>query len=327
MRQLPLFSSQPQSEAEISPQTPFGATFDLFRAFLKRSGKTANTIKSFMSDLNLVTDYTDPQRPVTSFKTSDLEKFLHWLENERTDAEGIRIPCSRKSYARRVTTLKVYFKWLRGLKAVPHDPAEAILQRSGPAPLSQVLSFDQIHDVIEAAQTFRKGDIQDYRPEFVFRMIVETGIKKSEFMRLIPADIDRTNPRNPILTVRHKARNVYRERRIDLDPDLIKLLDLYREQYPPKPDKDALITCTGRNLEYILKDLGEAAGISGEDVPYAERVKLSFEVLRWTCAVRDYRLGMEERDLREKLGLSEVSWYETSSKIRRLDEALSRQQA
>ncbi|MCA9913292.1 MAG: hypothetical protein KC496_08075 [Anaerolineae bacterium] len=46
--------------------------------------------------------------------------------------------------------------------------------------------------------------------------------------------------------------------------------------------------------------------------------KLSFEGMRWTMAVRDWRSGMEEETIREKMGLSATSWYETSNKIRRL---------
>jgi integrase/recombinase XerD len=42
---------------------------------------------------------------------------------------------------------------------------------------------------------------------------------------------------------------------------------------------------------------------------------LSFEMLRWTCAVRDRRAGMKEETLRHKLGLSEVTWHETWPKI------------
>ena len=46
--------------------------------------------------------------------------------------------------------------------------------------------------------------------------------------------------------------------------------------------------------------------------------RLSFEMLRWTCAVRDRRAGMKEETLRHKLGLSEITWYETWPKIEKL---------
>jgi len=48
------------------------------------------------------------------------------------------------------------------------------------------------------------------------------------------------------------------------------------------------------------------------------RLQVGFETLRWTSAVRDYKTGMKEEQLRLKMGLSKVSWRETSDKIQRL---------
>src|SRR5690606_23819050 len=135
-----------------------------FIEHLQKGGKSEHTLKAFRSDLLLVGEYLGENVPVGNFTTSMLNNFLSWLEN------GRGVPCSRKSYARRVTTLKVYFKWLHGIGAIIHDPAKAVLQRSGPAPLSEVLSDQQIRDVIDFAQTLRKGEVQDYRPEMLFRL-------------------------------------------------------------------------------------------------------------------------------------------------------------
>lgn len=299
-RQLPLFPSQPTQPDEINKQTPLKATFEHFRGYLAKEGKSEHTVKAFMGDMNLLAEYSGEDTPVGDYLTSHLNEYLHWMEFDRG------VSCSRKTYARRVTTLKVYFKWLRNLNAIPHDPAKSVLQRSGPAPLSQVLTPQQVDDVLRAAQAVKKGDHVDFRPEFLFRLLLQTGIKKSETERLLLTDIDRSNEEQPIVMIRHKAKNVYKERRIALDSTLLPLLDLYVAQYEIK---DLIFTCTTRNLEYILTDLGKAA-----DVPF----KLSFEGLRWTMAVRDWRSGMEEESIREKMGLSATSWYETSNKIRRL---------
>ncbi len=141
----------------------------------------------------------------------------------------------------------------------------------------------------------------------LFRLVVDTGIKKSEAMRLTPKDIDRSNSDHPILVIKHKSpRDVYKERKIELDPGWLTLLDRYLMQYHPQ---DTIFDCTARNLEYILTDIGEGAGIP---------TKLSFEMLRWTCAVRDFRAGVEPDTIRDKLGLSEISWYETHNKIKKL---------
>lgn len=302
-RQLTLFPNQPQKPEDISKQTPLGATIELFVENLRQEGKSEHTLKAFRADMQLLAEHSHAETPVGQFSTTGLNTFLHWLEY------GRGVPCSRKSYARRVTSLKVYFKWLHGLGALVYDPAKSILQRSGPAPLSQVLNWEQQQATIEAARLMKKGNSQDYRPELILRLLLETGIKKSETAKLTPADIDHLNPHQPFILVKHTVQdNQYKERRIGISTELLAVLEAYLMQYrPPK----TLFTCTTRNLEYILTDIGEKA-----DVPF----KLSFENLRWTMAVIDWRAGYEEEYIREKMGLSKISWYETSHKIKRLIE-------
>jgi integrase/recombinase XerD len=302
IRQLPLFQHDPTTTADISKGTPLNRTLGLFQEHLTKEGKSTHTITAFHADLQLLLEYQGDDIPIGQYTTSDLDAFLHWLEYERD------VPCSRKSYARRVTTLKVYFKWLHQIGAITHDPAKAILQRSGPAPLSEALTPSQIHAAVAFSQTlkFKRTSEQDTRPELLFRLLLDTGIKKNEVMAITPAHIDRLNPQRPLLNVRFKARNVFKERVIDLDPEWLKLFDLYMAQYMPK---ETIFNCTSRNLEYILTDMGQ-----GIDLPF----KLSFEIMRWTCAVRDFRAEMDEDHIRQKLGLSEISWYETGAKIKRL---------
>ena len=46
--------------------------------------------------------------------------------------------------------------------------------------------------------------------------------------------------------------------------------------------------------------------------------QVGFEALRWTAAVRDFRTGTSEEQLRKKMGLSKISWRETREKIYQL---------
>ena len=71
-----------------------------------------------------------------------------------------------------------------------------------------------------------------------------------------------------------------------------------------------MFTCTARNLEYVLRDIGDEAGL--------ERGLLSFENLRWVSALRDWNAKVEPDDIRQKLGLSKVTWRETKSKLEKL---------
>ncbi len=305
-RQISLFAQAPHSADDIDGRTGLAATFDLFAAFLRGEGKMENTIKAFIGDLRLLAEFTGGALPLAELGAACLERFLQWMEYERG------VPCSQKTYARRVTTLKVYCKWLHDLGALADDPAQSIRQRSGPAPLSDALTDAQVRDCIAAAAEFKRGAEPDYRPAFLFQLLLQTGIKKAECGRLRLRDISRGGKDEAELCVRHKARDVYKERRIILDAETLRLLDSYARQYGVE---DQLFNCTTRNLEYILTDIGARAA-----VPF----KLSFEVMRWTMAVRDYRAGVDEKLIREKLGLSRQSWYETGDKVRRLAAMLRR---
>ncbi len=299
LRQLPLLPDD--SEHALTHFSPFSAAVEPFLEYLRQEGRSPHTISAFQSDLRLVTEFFGEDMPLGEFTTSQLNRFMEWIES------GRGVPCSRKTYARRVTTLKVFFKFLKSESVLPYDPAEALLQRSGAAPLQPVLSDDAIARLLSQTAQLRLADKPDARPDLLVRLLLDTGIKKSEAMHLTRDHIQRDDPQQPVLIVRHKKpNNVYKERRIPLDPDWLNVLDEYLEQYELE---DTIFDCTARNLEYVLRDTAKGAGI--ED-------RVSFEILRWTSAVRDYRRGMDLEKLREKMGLSRISWRETSDKIVRL---------
>lgn len=301
VRQLPLFPDQPASPDDLNRHSPFKHTLALFQTHLMQSGKTEHTVKAFTSDLHLLAERAGEATAIGEFTTTTLSDFMRWLEH------GRGIPCSRKSYARRVTTLKVYFKWLHEIGAIPYDPAVPILQRSGQAPLADILDERETAMALSYADTLRIAEKPDARPALILRLLLATGIKKAEAARLSPKDVLRIAKGQAILLVKHSSpKDVYKERRIEIDGELLDVLDEYLGQYRVE---DTLFTCTPRNLEYILADIGVGAGLDK---------KPSFEMLRWMAALRDYQAGMDADAIREKLGLSKISWVETFAKIKRL---------
>lgn len=295
--QLPLFPQD--GEQILTRHSAIGDAVAPFQHHLRQEGRSPHTISAFTSDLGLVCDYFGDDTPLDELTTSKLNHFMEWIEH------GRGVPCSRKSYARRVTTLKVFFKFLKELKILPTDPASAILQRSGAAPLQSIVPEDELNVLLAYTTSLRFADKPDARPDLLLRLLLDTGIKKSECMALKTEHIVRDAP--PLVIIRHRKPNsVYKERKIALDPDWLNVLDEYLDQYKPE---DTIFDCTARNLEYILRDAAVAAGL---------RSRVSFEILRWTCAVRDYQRGMDLETLREKMGLSRISWRETSDKILRL---------
>ncbi|HEX3051017.1 MAG TPA: site-specific integrase [Aggregatilineaceae bacterium] len=298
-RQLPLFPTD--SEHALTQHSLLAEAIGPFQERLRLEGRSPHTINAFTSDLRLLSEFFGPEMRLHEFTTTQLNRFMEWIEY------GRGIPCSRKSYARRVTTLKVFFKFLREEKILVDNPATAVLQRSGAAPLQSALTEEEMQQVLTYTLALRVAEKPDARPDLLVRLLLDTAIKKSECMAITPDHIQRDNPDGPVLVVRYpKPNNVYKERRITLDPDWLEVLDEYLEQYRPTAE---IFDCTARNLEYILDDIAQGAGIES---------RISFEILRWTSAVRDYRRGMDMDTLREKMGLSRISWRETSEKILRL---------
>ncbi|MFM7581752.1 MAG: tyrosine-type recombinase/integrase, partial [Caldilinea sp.] len=166
--------------------------------------------------------------------------------------------------------------------------------------------------LLKAQDISRNRQEPDARPYLLVSLLVQTGIKKAECARLSIEDLDISQPRAPVLNVRYREeRYRHKNRLLGLTATVAPALQQYLVQYSPQySPQDLLFDCTPRNLEYVLEDLGELAGI--------RYVQIGFETLRWTCAVRDFRNGMPEEQLRQKLGLSKISWRETSAKIYQL---------
>jgi site-specific recombinase XerD len=303
--QLP--PKQTQSTPAPFPDASIQAALGLFETHMRDEGFAINTMKAFASDVRLLGKYLGIGQPIGEIGTNNLNDFLKWLVEERG------VPCSPKSYARRVTTLKVFFGWLHEAGILPNDPSLAVIQRSVKSPLPVVPTENDLAKAIAVTEQIRRGapdQKADARPHLLLTLLLKTGIKKGEAMSIVPNHVDRSDSAQPMLFIRYpNPRLRYKERKLDLEPEWLDVLDEYLAQYEPP---DTLFTCTPRNLEYILRDIGDAAGL--------DRGLLSFENLRWAAALRDWRANAEQDDIRQKLGLSKITWRETKSKLERLTE-------
>ncbi|HMN28809.1 MAG TPA: site-specific integrase, partial [Caldilineaceae bacterium] len=271
-----------------------------FDEYMLRKGFSDNTIKAFRNDLKIVQHYLGDQTRLHQVTTQQLNDFLDWLQNDRGT------PCSAKTLARRITTLKVFFGWLHGVGVLGTDPAEPVLQQPARPPLPAILRDDEINRLIRTAQNYLWDRSKpDARPYLLVGLLLQTGMKKAECARVLVEDVDLAHASAPELSIRYaEEANAHKNRVIALHPSIVNVFNQYVEQY--KPER-FLFECTPRNLEYVLDEVGQKSGIT--------RIQVGFETLRWTCAVRDYRMGAPEERLRQKLGLSKISWRETREKI------------
>ncbi len=297
----------PTSPPTLSPQASLQAALGLFQTHMRDEGFSINTVKAFASDIRLLGKFLGIGQPVGKIGTKNLNDFMKWIENGR-DAN---ISCSPKTYARRVTTLKVFFSWLQKTGVLTDNPSDAVIQHSVRTPLPSLPSDEDIEKALAATTAVYQGsknEKSDARPHMLLTLLLQTGIKKSEAMAIIPNHIDDSDASEPLLFIRYaNPRLRYKERKLYLEPGWIPLFETYLQQYKPT---DTLFTCTARNLEYVLSDICEQAGLT--------KGSLSFENLRWISALRDWNAEVEPDEIRQKLGLSKITWRETKSKLKQL---------
>jgi integrase/recombinase XerD len=289
------------TSAHITAQTPLLPAIRTWEIYLQDQGRSIYTLKAFRGDLELLTSYLPPGRTVGVVTTAELNKFLLWLQNERN------VPCSPKSLARRITSVKAFFRWLHRSGVLEIDPAEIIVQHSVISPLPVILTQEEELKVTEIALNHRTHRKPDARPYTLLALLFATGIKKGECLSINLNHIDLESPSAPLLFVRYaRPQNRYKERKIPLPSDWVESYQEYLEQYRPN---DHVFPWSPRRLEYLLEDIGKEAGIEKH---------LSFDMCRWTSAIDDWRSEMERDKIRAKLGISKIQWREVSLKLRHL---------
>lgn len=292
-----------QELISLSATTPLEDAVLVYLEDLEAGGASRHTVRAFKSDLNLLGQYHGYDTPLNVFDTKKLNRWLYWMSNERDK------PCSSKTYARRITTIKNFFGYLVDQRVLRLDPAADIHQRSVSSKLPQVLSQYEVNKLKDAAKKLRyNAEKPDTRPYFLVLLLLQTGIKKAECMRLTKEDFGRHGLSGPYVNIKYDKPNMrYKERRINIDDELLEVMQEYASQ---RRVDGVLFDCTPRNLEYVLRDVGQLATIPNK--------KVSFETLRWTSALAAFLDEVDEEELREKMGLSRISWRETSAKLDRL---------
>ncbi len=289
------------ANAPLAARSSLAAAIGAYHEQMKRQGLSPHTIQAFGGDLNLFHKHVGSNVALNEITSETINRFLNWLRYERG------VPCKPKSFQRRLTTLKVFFAWLCHTQVIQEDPAAPIPHIPVTSPLPEILYDDQIAKLLDAARQMQTAEKPDARPLLLVTLLLSTGIKKSEAMALRLTDIDASSPNAASLFIRYDdARKRHKERKLKLSREFVTTLPRYIEQYQPSSH---LFECTARNLEYVLADLAKMTRL-GDTV--------SFESLRWTCAVQDFQKGMPEDHIRQKLGLSIITWELDGERLKRL---------
>ena len=146
----------------------------------------------------------------------------------------------------------------------------------------------------------------DPRTYLLFLLLLETGIKLEELFALKVSHFDFSNKYSPEMVVKHTGKKEKKSRKLKLPTGIIPVFTEYVASYHVD---DVLYPYTQRFLRYLITDTAQKAGV---------KKKVSAQILRDTCAVRQLRRGEEIERVLLRLGLSETTWEDAKVKYQKL---------
>ena len=170
----------------------------------------------------------------------DLTRFLNYLEEEKIQLEDINKETmmdyaivlrsgqltnnkiiSDRTYARNVSVIKSYFKYLNQHDYVQNNPAKILKVKNTANKLPEFLTFDQISTLINSFDFENNIDI---RNALIIEMIYACGLRVSELVGIKWSDVDFSTQLIKVLGKGNKIRLV------PFYPKIERLFNLYEER-------------------------------------------------------------------------------------------------
>ena len=166
-----------KDSAHITSSTLLNPATQAWESYLSDKGSSPYTVKAFTSDVRLLTKFFPPDKSIGAVTTNDLNRFFEWMEKERD------VPCSPKTLARRITSVKSFYRWLTQYGVLVVDPAEKVVQHSVISPLPQVLTEEEVNQVLVAADCAL--DQRDVHIRRKFLGVHQRAVDQIDFFRQI----------------------------------------------------------------------------------------------------------------------------------------------
>jgi site-specific recombinase XerD len=271
-------------------------TLPAYYTYLQSGGFSKYTPDDFTGDLKKFGLF-QKDKLVKDISTKDIHAWISFLRTPSPKGEGL----SAKTVSRKLTALGNYFQWLVNNDVIPvkANPMLEIANTRISSPLPEIL-FEQ---ECEALLTTASADPRIY---LLFLLLLETGVKLEELMALKVSHFDFSNKYSPEMMVKHTGKKEKKSRKLKLPIEIIPVFNDYISRY--KVD-DLLFPYTQRFLRLLITEAAEKAVI---------KKKVSAQILRDTCAVRQIKRGEGIERVLLRLGLSETTWEDAKVKYQKL---------
>jgi site-specific recombinase XerD len=182
------------------------------------------------------------------------------------------------------------------------NPMLTIANTRVSSPLPEILFETECTQLLTTASS-------DPRTYLLFLLFLETGIKLEELFGLRVSHFDFSNKYAPEMMIKHTGKKEKKSRKLKLPTEVIPVFNDYVDAY--KVD-DLLFPYTQRFVRYLITEIALKAGV---------KKKVSAQILRDTCAIRQLRRGEGIERVLQRLGLSETTWEDAKVKYEKLAKA------
>ncbi len=257
-------------------------------------GASDHTISAYGQDLRQFQKIVSQKKP-SEIRETDIQVFLSSLKNQKAT-----------SVARKISTLKQFFKFCCIEKWTVHNPTDLLLSPQKEKKLPRNISEREIQALLDCThgEGLSSNTHLRSRDRAIVYLLYATGLRVSELLDLTTHDVDLS-----LSYVRAKGKG-NKERIVPFAPIVGKLLSSYIKENRPslkavtKPTTDSLflnyrgLSLTRQAIWKILKTLAVQAGI---------QTPLSPHTLRHSFATHLLHSGMGLRSLQMLLGHSDLS--------------------
>ncbi len=214
--------AQPVADQQADCQYRGSVTWELERFVASLTAVTPNTVAAYRGDVRAFVEWA-ARAGVTEPGEVDrllLRRYLAALTTRRQ---------ARRTIARKASSLRRYFGWLRRTGALDTDPSAGLASPRGEGRLPRVLKADELHTLLDDPPARVDGDhpAVRMRDDTVLELLYGSGLRVGELCSLTDADIDRERRR---LRVRGKGG---KERLVPLSAPALEALAAWLEHGRP----------------------------------------------------------------------------------------------
>lgn len=263
-----------------------------YQYYLKREkGLSQNTITAYLRDLEQYRMYLEKNYEITKIQKIERKHIEAFLKNLNKKA------LSSKSLSRKLTAIKGFHQFLLIENEIDHNIAYDIESPKVEKSLPQVLSVQEVVQIIEAV---KGSDPLSIRNQALLELIYGSGLRVSELLDLKTADIHLLEGYVRVVGKGNK------EREVPLGELSIQALRLYltksRNQLTINSIDYLFLNQDGQRLSRqgffkILRKIAKSAGIERDISPHT---------LRHSFATHLLEAGVDLRTLQELLGHEDI---------------------